>query len=359
MLKSRKTSRSGFTLIELLVSMALGLVVIGIATALFKGGMSVSFLVGQRAEMQQNARGAVHAIIHDLSLAGTGVPSGGVQLPAGTGSVVPRFDCNQAGNCNLANNSFPNNRLSAIIPNPGGGPTVIGAVTSAVSTAHTDSALALNQYPLVSITPAGTAITVDSRTTPILNNPGIGLQVGDLILLTNSNGSAIGEVTTFDTSGNIFFADSDTLKINQSGAAYGNIKSLASAGPPVTYPSTTATRIFFITYFIEHGAGPDGVLGTADDTNRLMRQVNGLSPTPVADNIENLQLTYDIFDDAGGIAIANTPDANLKYNQIRKVNVAVTARSASKASPTAVDYQRLTLATAVSPRNLSYHDRYQ
>ncbi len=359
MLKRRKTSGSGFTLIELLISMALGLIVLTIATLLFKGGMGVSFLVGQRAEMQQNARGAIHTIVHDISLAGTGLPSGGVQLPAGAGSVVPRFDCNQAGVCNIANNSFPGNRLNPIIPNPGAGPTIIGAATAAVSTAHTDDSFALNQYPLLSISASGGTIKVDSRTTPILNDPGRGLQVGDLIMLTNSNGSAIGEVTTFDASGNINFADSDTLKVNQSGAAFGNIKSLMSAGPPAAYPSTTAIRIFFITYYIEVGVGADGVLGTADDTRRLMRQVNGLNPTPVADNIENLQVTYDIFDDAGGTAIANTPDANLKYNQIRKVNIAVTARSASRNSPTVIDYQRLTLATAVSPRNLSYHDRYQ
>lgn len=58
------------------------------------------------------------------------------------------------------------------------------------------------------------------------------------------------------------------------------------------------------------------------------------------------------------MATANLPDANLKPNQIRQVNIVVTARTPSRQKPFN-DFQRLTLATSVVPKNLSFRDRYQ
>ncbi len=356
--KSSRRCDRGFTLVEILIATALGTAIVGSALTLFTGAVSASFTVMQRAEMQQNARGSVNALVHDLSVAGTGIPYGGVPLPGGAGSTVARFACNQIGVCYVANNSFLNNRLSAVVPNPGGGPTMIGKLTSTITVAYADLGLAINQYPLANISAAGDQITVDSRSAPLLTNAAKGVQVGDLILVTNTKGSAVAEVSSVGPGAGILnFASSDPLNFNQPAAASGKISSLALS--PGVYPPTTATRIFLVTYFIQQLPGPDGVMNTPDDVIRLMRQVNGLTAIPIADNIENLQFSYEIFDDTSGVETANTQNANLQYNQIRKVNIAVTARSASKFSPKSTEYQRLTLATSVSPRNLTYHDRYQ
>ena len=40
-------------------------------------------------------------------------------------------------------------------------------------------------------------------------------------------------------------------------------------------------------------------------TPRLMRQVNGLNAVPVADNIINLQFTFDVINSTGGTMSAN------------------------------------------------------
>ena len=40
-------------------------------------------------------------------------------------------------------------------------------------------------------------------------------------------------------------------------------------------------------------------------TPRLMRQVNGLDAVPVADNIINLQFTYDVINSVNGTVVAN------------------------------------------------------
>src|SRR5439155_14326611 len=101
-----------------------------------------------------------------------------------------------------------------------------------------------------------------------------GLQVGDLILQNNKKGYAVGEITGIApvaANTNLTFADVDPLRMNQSGAANGNIKYIIGGG------ATTATRIWAVTYFIEIPAAATG------QPPRLMRQVSGLKPVPVAD----------------------------------------------------------------------------
>src|SRR5262249_23771435 len=85
----RQQSGSGFTLLEMIISMALGLIVMGSAVALFSRAMDANYQISQRAEMQQNARAATDMIARDISLAGYRMPAGGVQLPlGGTGSSI-------------------------------------------------------------------------------------------------------------------------------------------------------------------------------------------------------------------------------------------------------------------------------
>ena len=75
--------KRGFTLLELMVSMALGLIVMAAMASLFKSGMNSTMLITQRAETQQNMRAAIDLMVKDISLAGAGLPSGGIQLPTG------------------------------------------------------------------------------------------------------------------------------------------------------------------------------------------------------------------------------------------------------------------------------------
>ena len=85
----------GFTLLEMMVSISLGLIVMAAMTSLFKTGMNTTTTITQRAEVQQNLRAAIELMSKDISLAGAGLPNGGVQLTTAGG--VSRFACNQAG----------------------------------------------------------------------------------------------------------------------------------------------------------------------------------------------------------------------------------------------------------------------
>lgn len=89
-----------------------------------------------------------------------------------------------------------------------------------------------------------------------------------------------------------------------------------------------------------------------------MRQVNGQAPAPVADNIINLKVTYDLCNGTNGPAcsgVANPLVAPFSPSQINKVNIQVmgqTINSYGNKSRSTV------LTTSVSTRSLSFKDRY-
>src|SRR5271155_5341087 len=95
------TSRSrqfGFTFIELMVSLVLGMMVVGAAVKLFSQGVDATWVISQRAEMQQDLRATENLMLKDISLAGaglTGVSGESVALPSANGS--PIYGCDQTG----------------------------------------------------------------------------------------------------------------------------------------------------------------------------------------------------------------------------------------------------------------------
>jgi hypothetical protein len=347
--------------------------------SLFSRALSASFLVTQRAEMQQDGRAALDMMAKDISLAGAGITSGGVQLPDGAGATDSLFGCDQTS-CYVGNNIYPiNNHLYGVIPNPAAGLSVMTATgvlsppTDVLTVAYTDTTFPLQNYS-VALNANGSQATFTVLNPPPnplpvpwppppINDPATGLKVGDLILFTNSVGQAVGEVTRVNAGGVVDFANGDPLNINQTTAATGNIKSLwGGAAPPAALPPVVCNRLLVITYYIDVPAGPDGIRYTADDgPPRLMKQVNGQSPAPVSENVAGLQATYDIFDDVAGVATANLKDAGMSAgkspNQIRKVNLSVMARSPLSGGKQG--FQTLNLITSVSARDMSFKDRYK
>lgn len=115
--RARKSRARGFTLIELLVAMALGLLVLGAMASLFKTGLNAMMLVTQRTETQQNMRAAMDLMVKDISMAGAGLPSGGIQLPNGGGAIASKYACDQGGTCHVPAFNYPNNNyMYGIIP---------------------------------------------------------------------------------------------------------------------------------------------------------------------------------------------------------------------------------------------------
>jgi hypothetical protein len=341
----------GFSLLELLVATAAGLVLLSGAVVVFRQSTDLGYVLTQRAEMLQNDRVAIDLITRDLRAAGTGMPTGGIQLPQGGVAVAPVFACDLAGACAITENTYANARLYALNPGDGLGAVINALATDVVTVSYRDPSSNLDQYPLVSITATGEQIVFDAATSPPLNDPRSGLQAGDVLVLRNANGCAAATVTGVDAVSNqVSLAAGDPLHLNQPAAALGNVASLASPPGSGTYPQTQAFRALIVTYYIDSTTDPGAP--------RLMRHVSANSAVPVAQNIENLQISYDTFDENAGAATVNLPNAGGLPNQIRKVNIQITSR-ARFGRLVGRGFERMGLVTSVSPRNLSFRDRYQ
>jgi prepilin-type N-terminal cleavage/methylation domain-containing protein len=348
----------GFTLLELMISMAVGLIVMAALASLFKTGLDSTMLVMQRAETQQNMRAAINLLVKDISMAGAGLPAGGIQLPSGAGSSPVKFGCDQGGTCHVPVNAYPNNNyMYGILPGYNNGVennAVIPAapppvINDSITSIYADYNFPLYEYDVTFTVPGnGGQITLTPDAAyvpppPPVNAAG-GIQVGDLIMLSNSLGTAVGEVTNLGP-GSITFADLDPLNMNQSGAAQNNIQAISNGANTVAY------RLFAVTYYLT-------VPGNGQ-TPRLMRQVNGLGASPVADNIINLQFAFDIYNSLNSALDPNQPNplnAGESPNLIQKINIVVMGQSMLNHGSKS---QNMYLATSVSARNMAFRNRYQ
>jgi prepilin-type N-terminal cleavage/methylation domain-containing protein len=384
MRRNLSVSMSGFTLVEMMVSLALGLIVVGSAVQIFSKGMDATFLVQQRSEMQQDVRSAESMLVNDISMAGAGLPAGGLALISGTGTK-PTYGCDPTNGCKDINKTginFPTQTsngvttyyLYAIIPGYAKGPTLNATqgATDAITVAYTDPNVSWGNYQ-VTFTGTSTATATVSGTDPAssvspkLNDAGYGLKVGDLVWITgNRSGStiyAIGEVTGISGASSpytVSFATTDSMSLNQTGGTSG-LSSLVSPSTACPTPkagviSCTITRILLITYSLDSSTD-----GAGNVTYRLIRQVNGQAPVPLVENVSDLRFRYDIYNDAlNPPTQTNTTDALMSsggsVNLIRKVDIAhLTIRSPIAGT---AGYQGIDIQTSVAARNLAFSDRY-
>jgi hypothetical protein len=249
----------------------------------------------------------------------------------------------------------PNNGVqnSVVIPATGGG-------ADSVTVAYLDYGFPLNQYVCV-VTSASTislAVPVPAPVPalPAINAPGVGLQVGDLVMVVGGNiATVVGEVTNV-TATTVTFANADPLNINNTAGdpVIGDLGYVFNRAvvPPAGQSNCSATRLEAVTYFLQVPAN--------GQSPRLMRQVNGLTPVPVADDIIGMTVSYDLFNDTTGANNVEQRDplslAGVTPNQIRKINIAVQAQSLSQDG---AKMQSMQLATSVSARNMSFKNRYQ
>jgi prepilin-type N-terminal cleavage/methylation domain-containing protein len=371
----RKKREGGFSLLEMVVAMALGTIVLGAAVSIYIQGVNATWTVSQRAELQQDFRAASNLLTNDLSLAGAGLGQGAlIQLP--TSATLPLYGCAQTtGTCYInsgAGETYPvqgtTPYLYGLLPGYQEGPTVNTMATDIVTVVYTDPTFALDCYTAsvtnsttVTFTLPGTlscTLPTNISTPQAVNDAGVGLTAGDLVWFTFGTSNVVAEVTTAATSGGVVvFASGDKLNMNQASSA---ARSLASK---TTGTTGTAERILVITYYLDSSVTP----------TRLMRQVSGHTPMPVAENVVYLNFTYDLFNtttttaavgcpNPGAItpACANGSSSGLFPNQITKINIMhMDMNSSVNGSGFAQKgYSRMDLQTSVSARNLTYVNNY-
>lgn len=363
---------SGFSLLEMIIAMALGTIVLGAAVQLYSQGVAATFKVSQRAEMQQDFRAASNILIRDLSLSGAGLgPGAAIQLP--TSATLPVYGCDQTPKCYINGGSlnYPTQGstpyLYGLLPGYDAGPTLSSQATDVVTVVYTDSTFFLDCYQatvatattvtfaLTTASQAAANCTANGSTIQNVNDSGVGLTAGDLLLFTFGSASVVAEVTAAASATTATFASGDVLKMNQATAT----NSLAKTAVNTT---GTATRLLVTTYYLDNSVSP----------SRLMRQISGHTPMPVAENVVYMKFTYDLYNDStgspaisqqnpGASDTADTASLGLLPNQITKINIVHMAMDSSlKGSQFGQGngYQGVDLETSVSARNLTYSNNY-
>lgn len=346
----------GFSLIELMVAMAVLMVVVATTLAALNNALHTMEAVTDVADMQDNLRSSMNLMVRDLVQSGSGIPIGGIPVP------FPAAPINRPSPPATAYTFPAQSTITAITPGYLLGPVSLGNLTDMITVIYAD-----NELPWPTMAPinnpanptcagviaaSGVAITFDTATAgcATLVSGNVSVQSGDLIMLTNSQGSTIQQVTSVAGS-TLNFAGGDAFGLNGVVAAGGTIKQIQSPAGSGVYPPTTAIRIWMITYYLD--------VTTIPGRPQLIRRVNFNAPQVVGQVIENMQIAYDVLN-----AVATAPPNNARNiiapdspSQIRKVNLLLAARSETPFSVTR-QFFRTNLVTQVGLRSLSFQNRY-
>lgn len=345
----------GATLVELLMSTALTAVVLTISVKAFTDARNSQDMSNLMVETQQNLRAGLNFMVRDLIQTGAGIPTGGVPIPSGAGATP----VNRPGPGGLTFDVNEDVVLHAVTPGPGLGPMVNGVATDIISILYVDPTIDFGSVPLKSITNQGTRATVwlpaeargpsDPTGGTDISGANNGISVGDLIMFDNGLGTTLQCVTSVNGQ-EIRFEANDLFNLNQGGVA-GSISSLASDFANSVFPPTTIKRIRMITFYLEVPVGNP-------NAPWLLRQEGMDQARPIALVVDNLQMTFDLYDGTTNLTNINEPTAPNTPAQIRKVNLFLAARSEAASVAHRRTY-RTNLATQVSLRSLAYVDRYQ
>ena len=269
-----RRSEAGFSLIEVMSA----LVILAIAlTAVFATFISQqkSFTVQNRvAEMQQNLRQAVEYISRDIRLAGYGIPDNvavpGTANPAGIASIRSLYA--------IDNTTGPDQIYILYMFD-----------------------MDANQPPAVN-----TAAMTGTGSVTADNTDGFLPAGGELVLITDGTTADLFQTT---------LAGGGVLTFGTGAYNTGHTK-LYGLGPP---PSTVS-KARFVRYFIDNSTD------SAHPTLMVDRNIPGQGAQPLADDIEDMQLTYGIDTNADG-NIESWSASPTTPSQIRQVRLQFIART--------------------------------
>jgi type II secretory pathway pseudopilin PulG len=384
-MKAMSTKKvAGFTMIELMTSMAITMILLYTAVQVFRDATYSNQVVVQAADMSDNLRAALNLIQQDLQQAGSGIPVGGIYVPFTPNSsgcaTTPVINRPQLG----GTTTFPNCNatLPAVEPGADMGPALVSpdsaagtasnphpsGLTDEITVLYRDNTLKLDDLPVYDATKcpkgsmvlSGTTVTVTFDPACInLTTAGIAVSTGDLILLKNPSGNTLLCVTGISLGSNsLTFAPGDPFGLNgrNNSDTSGTVKQMETSptcgGGNPCFPSTLATRVWMVTYYLDNVTSPPYI--------RLIRQVNLNAPVPVGETLENLQFAYNFVDGIANPSNQPTVPAGNSESQIRSVNVYLGARSSYPVRRgNTSSYARSNLMTQVSLRSMAYVDRYE
>jgi type II secretory pathway pseudopilin PulG len=389
MKSEQKRKITGFTLVELMIAMAVTMVLMGAAVAVFRDASLANQVVTQGSDMSENLRASLNLIQLDLQQAGTGIPQNGINIPFTSCASTPIRRPVLNGSSAFP---YPGGPCESSIPpiEPGWkmGPTVLApdatsgtagnptGVTDEITILYKDNTVGLDGVPVNqpatpptslgcpagSLKVTGTTVTVTFDATCVNLTIAAANQItvnpGDLVQFSNTNGSALLWVT--NVSGQVLtFESGDPFDLNGRTETAGTIQQLETPnsngtpcnGAPACFPPTLATRIWMITYYLDNVTSPP--------YTRLIRQVNMNTPTAVAETMENLQFTYNFIDGVNNPANQSTVPAGDSEADIRSVNIYLGTRSSHPTQKgNQMAYARMNLMSQVSLRSMAYQNTF-
>jgi hypothetical protein len=386
------TATAGFSLIELLVSMGITMSIMGATMMTMTHAIQANQSVMLMAGMNNSLRTGIDVMVRDMLQVGQGLPNGGlILIPSGTQMNLPGPPVQVGVTGGVTATPYTSVAgavdILAVSPGPGLGQMVNGVRTDMITTLAADSAF--DHKTLSAIAADGSSMTValvqpDGTSSNIHSGGPDDIIAGQLFLLTKGSTSTLVQVTSVSTGQTVFFATADSLNLNYPAAASGSIGALLATAPSDNpaprpggfVPPTQATRIRMISYYID----ATDATGAPWSPRLVRRMNNGTGTTAattfnnklgntVAFDIDNLQITYDLNDGVTNPSNVRMTAADLlttgacapsacSATQIRKVNIALTARSKVVLKSTG-KYFHNTLNSQVSLRSLSFVDRYQ
>jgi prepilin-type N-terminal cleavage/methylation domain-containing protein len=375
--------QAGFSLLEILIATALMVVIMGATLRALSDATHANEAVTLMADSQENLRAAMNYMTKDLIEAGEGLPQGGIPIPNSATPLNPApalaSAVNRPGPIG-GPATFPPSFLTlpavtdgfqegpqAVTPNPNvPGAVLLGNNSDFITVVYADNTIidtvhntTLNSLPIFlaanggnpgcpagSLDPTGLTAIFDA-TCITLPTGNTAITPGDLIMFQNANGATIQTVTNVNGQTLTFAGGGagDAFALNGTGKPSGTIINIRNADG--TFPPTTASRIWMITYYLNT---------TNQQRPLLMRQVNFRPAAPVAEVIEDLSISYDI--NSGPPNTGQVEALGFSPNAIRKVNLSLAAR-ADNAYSQNKQYFRNNLQTQVSVRSLAFFNSFQ
>ncbi|MDL1975511.1 MAG: PilW family protein [Deltaproteobacteria bacterium] len=314
----RSDGTRGFTLIELLISMALsGIVMSAIYTLFISQSRSYS-IQEQVSEMQQNARVAMDRIVRDVRMAGYGV------VDDDEAFVIGNIDYDYNKSDDFQTNNDPH-RLNAdgIVIRRADGP------------------------PIDIITHSGKTLSVCSPSN---------FKAGKILTITAGNNyqtieaTQIAETSATPCPSCCASGKCDKINFSPGQSAYNNPGGLGDGD----WKDGTAALFVETAYFIDV---------KSDGSPVLKRSINGQPAQTLAENIEDLQIAYQLSGDATWY---DTLSPTQQVQDIRSVRINVLARTdkmdphfsgkrqaiEDHAAGNADKYRRRLLTTVINVRNM-------
>jgi hypothetical protein len=338
----------GFSLIEILIGSAVFIIALCAIVGVLQVSQLLHSKTQQGLELEQNVRSALNIICRELINAGSGVP----YLTTLNGS--PAILAPASALLGPLGNALHSGSTYFITPCHETGATVTkdGEGNDLLSPIHTDM--------LVFFGGTGTAGFINQNSpgpsanwgqTVYLENNSM-FSYGQVVLISNGFQVSLGQITRILNNGGLEFSGGvDSLRLNPGSSAEVPNPNMTAAQQISGGPPPQVFPLSFITYFIDATTNP-----AHPSIKRLANSNAGSAgAVEVADDIENLQITYLVDDDAN----ATTPAMEIaapsitQMPLIRGVTVSITGRSHIKMGDTSTSdrHSRITLSQTVFFRN--------